>query len=507
MKISYLLSLLLLSIGLRAQIIPDLTKGDHFLPNLSEANKQELILQSAVKTQGNVAQTSQELYPELYRYTNTDYMGIHRGTSTDPSNAIANYVKTDYTKTASPPGANTPSVSAALYNNELSISERNRREIESDLKNYQNQQSRQEKLIDGAYKDFGPGVKYHLGVHNGNKVDRYINSYDHLRAMLEGSEKMDFSKAVWFVESAVDPTLSWDEFNGMLQRGTRLITALMQQNKLSLNDNLAKIMSIYRFMSDTTRVTLEAKEKNVTTKPLLYDYEDYEAREDITKIFVSKLLRTGSGQCMSLPMLYYLYAKALGAEVNLAFAPDHSYITFKDDRGTWQNIELTAGMLTTSDFYWQSGFIKAEQVKSGIYLKPLSEKETVSYLITTLTLAYVRTFGTDERVLDMALTAKDHFPNSLTANMILAGYSLELWKHVQRQYSTFRKSQADLDNDYQAQAIKQNSEKALNHVYQDLGWAKMPEWAYKKWLDGVNQLANKRQHLARKRQIEQQLNR
>jgi hypothetical protein len=104
----------------------------------------------------------------------------------------------------------------------------------------------------------------------------------------------------------------------------------------------------------------------------------------------------------------------------------------------------------------------------------------------------------------MGSTARNHFPNSLTANMILTGYNIELWKHVQRQFIIYGLSQDKLNNDEKAQTIKRNREAALNHIYKDLGWAKMPDWAYKRWLDGVNQLANKKQHLVRKRQLEQQ---
>lgn len=121
---------------------------------------------------------------------------------------------------------------------------------------------------------------------------------------------------------------------------------------------------------------------------------------------MSKLLRTGTGQCMSLPMLYYLYAKTFGAEVNIAFAPQHTYITFKDDLGDWQNIELTGRMFIATDFHWQSGFINAQQVQSGIYLRPSTEKETIAELLTTLALTYVKTIGSDDRLLQMATTAK-----------------------------------------------------------------------------------------------------
>lgn len=240
---------------------------------------------------------------------------------------------------------------------------------------------------------------------------------------------------------------------------------------------------------------------------MLYDYEDYGGKKDITNVFVSKLLRTGSGQCMSLPMLYYLYAKTFGADAHIAFAPQHTYITFKDNLSNWHNIELTAPMFIANDFHWGSGFISAEQVKSGIYLRPSTEKETVTYLLTTLAITYARNFGTDDRSLEMAETAKKHFPKNLTANMIYAGYYKDLYMNILRQYDTYRISEDKFNNDEQRKAIEQRALTEVQYLKRNLGWTEIPDWAYKKWLDGVNESARRKQHLVKRRQLEQQLNR
>lgn len=499
---------LIISFSSFGQVIPDLTTGDHFRPNLSESQKREQIVKSfREKTDGKVPNTSEELYPNLYKYTNKDYLAPIRGTSADPANAIKDYSKTDYMKPAGNSNPVTPAVSSALYNNQLSIQERNRLEIEADMAAYEAQKKYKEQLLEEAYKEFAPEINYNLGYHNGSEIDRYVKAYTQVKQMLNGSQKIDFLKAVWLVESAADPSLSWEEFNNMFQDGLQIIIQLMRQDKLSPNDNLAKLMSINKYMSDTTSVFIASKEKNIVSKPMLYDYEDYAGEKDPTKVFVSKLLRTGTGQCMSLPMLYYLYAKALGAEANIAFAPEHSYITFKDNLGIRQNIELTGRMLTTTDFYWETGFIKTEQTKSGIYLTPLSDKETLAYLLTTLAKTYVKKFGVDNRLLEVASTAREYHPNSLSANMLLVGYSHELWKHVLRQYDVHGLSDSQLQNDKNAQAIKRNFDAAYNHIMQTLGYAKMPSWAYEQWLNGVNEAAKRQQHIVKKRQLEHQLNR
>lgn len=505
-RIALLFTYLVSFFGAIGQVIPDLTVGDHYLPNLSETQKRKFIIHSfRDKTDGNVPQTSEELYPQLYKYTNRDYMAPVRGTSADPSNAFKDYSKTEYMKpTGNSVPVNSP-VSSAMYNNQLSIQERNRLQIEADMAAYESQQKHKEQLLAEAYKEFAPEVIYNLGTHNGPNAERFINAYNQLSEMLAGTQKIDFLKAVWLVESSLDTSLSWEEFNSLFQGGVQVISQLMVQDKLSPNDNLSKIMSIFKFMADTTKVYVKAQEKTIVSKPMLYDYEDFGGKKDITKVFVSKLLRTGSGQCMSLPMLFYLYAKAFGAEVNIAFAPQHTYVTFKDKLGNWQNIELTGRMFITGDFHWQSGFISTEQVKSGIYLRPSTEQETVAYLLTTLALTYVKTLGTDDRVLDMANTAKQYAPKNLTGHMIYAGYYKDLWNNILRQYDMYRLSEDKFKSDEQAKAIRQKAVEAVQYVKKDLGYREIPDFAYKKWLEGVNELARRNQHLVRRRQLEQQI--
>ncbi len=505
LKITLTITLWTICISLKAQVIPDLVTGDNYRPYLTEEQKRQEIFKAPK------SKTSQELYPDLYKYQNQNQDNLDRlirqGLIPDPNATFKNQAKIGFNGSTTMTAQQTNyGIPKGAYEPGLTIQQRNQMMIEADMANYEAQKKQQEQLVNQAIKEFGPTINYSLGAHS-KGVDRFVKAFSELQGMLNGTQKIDFLKATWLVESSYDISLTWEEFNKMFRDNLQLIMQLMKQDKLSPTDNLSKIMATYKFMADTTSVYMAAKEKNVVSKPMLYDFEDYAGKEDITKVFVSKLLRTGTGQCMSLPMLYYLFAKALGAEVNLAFAPQHSYIMFKDKVGVWQNIELTGRIFTTNDFNWQSGFIKMEQVKSGMYMRPISEKETIAHLLTTLAITYARTFGTDDRVLEMALTANEYAPNDVTSNMIMTGYANELWKNVQRQYQVYNLPADQLTNDEKAQAIKQTRDKLLNHLYKELGWSKIPDAAYKKWLDGVNELAIKRQHIVRRRQLEQQLNR
>jgi len=495
----------LIFLNANGQVVPNLFTTDNYRPYLTEEQKRNAIFKAPK------AKTSQELHPELYKYQSQNQNDldqlIKQGLIPNPNDAFKNQAQIGFNKQTNP---TTPNINYGIpkgaYEPGLSIQQRNQMMVEADMKAYEEQKIRSQQILDEAYKElYTPTISYTLGLHSGPKVDKYVNAYAELEAMLNGKQKIDFLRAVWLVESAHDESLTWKGFNGMFQDGVDVISALMVQDKVNPNDNLSEIMAIYKYMADTTKVFIKAKEKNVVSKPMLYDFDDYAGKKDITKVFVSKLLRTGTGQCMSLPMLYYLYAKTFGADVNIAYAPQHTYITFKDDLGDWQNIELTGRMFIATDFHWQSGFINSQQVQSGIYLRPSTEKETIAELLTTLALTYVKTIGSDERLLQMAETAKQYFPKSLAANMIYAGYYKDLYLNILRQYEVYRINEDKFNNDEQRKQIEQQAFNAVRYVKKDLGFTEIPDFAYKKWLDGVNESARRQQHIVKRRQLEQQI--
>lgn len=364
--------LILVFLKASGQVVPNLLTDDNYRPYLTEEQKRQEIFKAPK------AKTSQELNPDLYKYQNQNQDNldqlIKQGLIPNPNDAFKNQAQVGFNKPTAPTTTNY-GIPRSAYDPGLSIQQRNQMMVEADMRAYEEEKTRSQQILEEAYKNFTPDVNYTLGLHNGAKVDRFVIAYTELESMLSGKQKIDFVKAVWLVEAAHDESLSWEEFNGMFQNGVDVISALMVQDKVNPNDNLSKIMSIFKYMADTTKVFVREKEKTIVTHPMLYDFDDYAGKKDVTKVFVSKLLRTGTGQCMSLPMLYYLYAKTFGADVHIAFAPQHTYITFQDNLGDWQNIELTGRMFIATDFHWQSGLINAQQVQSGIYLRPSTEKE------------------------------------------------------------------------------------------------------------------------------------
>jgi hypothetical protein len=289
------------------------------------------------------------------------------------------------------------------------------------------------------------------------------------------------------------------EFDKIIKQTGEFLIAKMKELNYDLNSNSAKNYMLFQYFSETLQL------KGFKTKhfPLKYDFEDYRGDKDWSKMFVTKLLRTGTGQCHSMPLLYLTIAEEIGAEAFLSICPNHSYIKFQDENGKWYNVELTNGMFTASSFILNSGFIKAEAMQNNIYMQNLSKKELLSHLYTDLAMGYIHKFGYDQFVEKTIKKALDLYPNSIGANMVKANYNTELLKYTVNKLGIDPKSQESREtimNYPQAVAIL----RAMHQQYKvidDLGFQQMPADAYEKWLGSLKQTKNKQDNEQLKQQF------
>lgn len=123
-------------------------------------------------------------------------------------------------------------------------------------------------------------------------------------------------------------------------------------------------------------------------RAFVYDFEDFTGSKDFRKQFVSKTMRTHSGQCTSLPLYYKILCDELGGQSSLAFAPRHMYIKHIGEDGKWVNIELTNGHFVRDEWMIQTCQISTEAIRNGVFLTALSEKENIAFMISQLGNAY-----------------------------------------------------------------------------------------------------------------------
>lgn len=288
------------------------------------------------------------------------------------------------------------------------------------------------------------------------------------------------------------------EFDKTIKEGGDFLLAKMKELGYDTNNNVAKNYMLFQFFSESLQLTNGKKHL-----PFKYDFEDYMGTNDFSKMFVSKLISTGTGQCHSLPLLYLILAEQIDAEAFLSMSPNHSFIKFRDENNKWYNIELTNGMFTAPSFILNSGYIKAEALQNKIYLQNLTKTELLSNFYVDLANGYIHKFGYDEFVGEIIEKALQLYPNNINAHMIKANYLATRFEHVCFQLKINPRDRKQLQNirNY-PRAIEMLKEvNDYNRLIDDLGYAEMPAEAYEAWLSSLNELKNKQQSEQFKKQF------
>lgn len=223
----------------------------------------------------------------------------------------------------------------------------------------------------------------------------YDTAFLSIQAMLEGRADGDLQHAIFLVENAyLDGGIDEDAFNEAISAMASLAQAWSLSNPLKdyVEDDsveFGKWRAAFHVMSDTTYLA-----PGVPLRlPLTYDTVDYFGMRQWESTFVSHLLATGIGNCHSLPLLYKLICKRLGAEAYLALVPNHMYIKQKSKKHGWFNTDLTSASFPDDAWLMATGYVSAAAIRSGLYMDSLSVSETLALCLTDLDYGYQRKTG------------------------------------------------------------------------------------------------------------------
>lgn len=286
--------------------------------------------------------------------------------------------------------------------------------------------------------------------------------------------------------------LDKQDFDKTIENCRAFLISIMKERGYALNSNTAKNLVLFRFFSETLQLK-KSKEKHL---PFQYDFDDYMGIKDHSKMFITKLLKTGTGQCHSMPLLYLILANEIDAEAYLSLSPNHSYIRFPDDNGKWYNIELTNGMFSTTSYILQSGYIKSEALQNKIYMQNLSSKELMAQQLVDLAQGYIRKFGYDEFIAEIIAKALQLQPNSINANMIKANLDTARFEYVMKQLNINPHDSKQLQQiGYFPKAVELLA--MVNKQYNtidNLGYEHMPAETYQKWLQAMKNTEQKQEN-------------
>lgn len=327
-----------------------------------------------------------------------------------------------------------------------------------------------------------------LALSNFKSEINYDLAFNEISGMLSGNIKQNLKRAVFLVESSY-----YDATNG-LQDYLNFDNAIKEMANVIRVSNAAKKSSnlhllVLKYLTDTMSYTDNTSEGGVKVSyPKKYDFSDPFGDDDISKLFVSKLINENAGQCKSLPLLYLLLIEELGGEAYLSFSPEHSYIKCKKNNGGFYNIELTNGSVTSDAWIVASGYVKSEAIRNGIYMDTINQKQVIANCLVDLAKNYSRRFGETNFVLKCADKSLEYFPNNIHGLMLKSNYYTKLFRYLNQ------KCQAENEDELKQCPETYQQFLMMHKMYalvDGVGYEPIPEDVYQTWLKEMEEEAKK----------------
>nr|WP_314496993.1 hypothetical protein [uncultured Chryseobacterium sp.] len=323
-----------------------------------------------------------------------------------------------------------------------------------------------------------------FGLAKSQENSFYSDAYQTIDNMLNDKQKYSFKEGVYSVENAYyQGKYDTLELNNKIKFLKHFCNLLLKNRKLSYiekdESNVNKYAAIYTVICQATPVIVG--DDTLKYKPFTYDFEDVFGNKELSNLFVSKLLDTQKGNCNSMPYLYKILAEELGVDANLALAPNHVYIKHNIKSLGWYNTELTSGIFPQDSWLMASGFIHLEAVQNGVYLKALTNKESLALLLVDLGNAYNKSFPDNDGSFSIKCAEKAIQIYPYLANALL----LQAETHT-KQFQKLMKEQNSKDiqttlSDPRAKELFDLMNKEYAHIHK-IGYRSMPQEMYLDWL-------------------------
>ena len=243
-----------------------------------------------------------------------------------------------------------------------------------------------------------------------------------VRHILQRPESdIDLANAKLTIDRMMDPSI---DVAGTLMR----LDAMARELRSMLPAGASR-----RLIMDALRYHLYKVSSWNDNRPFQYDLDDPFGANSRSKLLTT-YLGTRKGNCVSMPLLFIILGQKLGIDVTAAMAPNHVFVKYRDDDGKLYNLETTSGAGFARDAWMRQQFPMTDAaLASGIYMRPLTKKETVVVMVDTL-LEFYGERGLNERRIAMAKLALEYSPKdvSLLLHQHQAYRALHLQEFVNR---------------------------------------------------------------------------
>lgn len=233
----------------------------------------------------------------------------------------------------------------------------------------------------------------------------YVDHFKIVSAILVQPEsQMDLAEIKLTVDHLIDPTTDKTAVLKQLDQMAGEVTASFPPAA----SNLAKFKALRDYLYQPSPLS--------GRKPFRYNFQD--DRNPNAKL-LSVYLATRRGNCVSMPLLLVILGQKLGIPVTITTAPAHLYVKFRGDNGQWYGVEATNGGAWAEDDWQKTQFptMTRKAIANGIYMQPLTRKQTAVVIVETLLENYdtQRRVEADEARIKLAMLMLEHYPNDIVA--------------------------------------------------------------------------------------------
>jgi regulator of sirC expression with transglutaminase-like and TPR domain len=237
-----------------------------------------------------------------------------------------------------------------------------------------------------------------------------------VRKILQTPEAdIDLARAMLTIDHMIDPGID--------------VTATLSQL-----DSMAQGIKAILPAGASSRLTMDALRYHMyqpspwnSNRPFQYDLDDPFGANVRNKLLPT-YLTTRKGNCVTMPLLFIILGQKLGVDVTASTAPNHVFVKYRDADGNIYNLETTSGAGFTRDVWIRQQFpMTDEALASGIYMRPLTRKETIGIMVGTLLESYAQR-GLNQQRIAMAKLALEFNPKDVSAIFHQHQAHLAMWK-------------------------------------------------------------------------------
>lgn len=199
------------------------------------------------------------------------------------------------------------------------------------------------------------------------------------RMLAQPDEKIDLARFKLEIDKLVNPDIDVNKALKEIAAMVRTIKTMPEFGAISTS----KAIALQRFI-------YTAGPWN-GYRPFEYDLDDPLGSNPNNKLLTT-YLSSRKGNCVTMPFLFIILGQRLGIDVTASIAPNHLLVKFRNELGIWLNLEATSGANPAREVWirQQSPSITDKSMETGIYLQPLTKKETAAVMAGLLAEQYFK---------------------------------------------------------------------------------------------------------------------